>query len=467
MRSLVLLAFLAHAAVAQVAIDHVTIVDVRDGSLAPNQTVLIDRGRIISVEKSGNAALPAGARVVDGRRQFLIPGLWDMHDHSAEDGDLSRQVLLPLLVANGVTGAREMFGSRAVLAVRDDVRRGVQIGPRMIVGSPIIDGPRPMWPGSVSVATEAEGRHVVDSLVSEGYDFIKTYQFLSSDAYRGIADEARQRGVAFAGHVPFTISAADASDLGQRTIEHEIGISLACSTRESEIRQSLVAAAASIPAAFPPHAALLGRGEDEPISTFDSAKCGGLFARFVRNDTWVVPTLIAHRVHARGRTRATRDDPRLRYLPASLRAEWEATVMNRPPPVDAAFQRVDPNGLRLALAMQKAGVSMLVGTDAMNAFVIPGFAVHDELALLVEAGLTPLEALRAATIAPAAFLHASDSLGVIAPGRLADLVLLDGNPLSNISNTRRIHAVVLAGVVYDRGALDALLAGAAKAAAKR
>ncbi len=457
----------SRAASDSLAIEHVTIVDVRAGTLVPDQTVLVAGGRIAAIGRSTSGRPSRGVRVVDGRAGFLIPGLWDMHDHSAASGEASRRVLIPLLVANGIIGVREMFGGRAELALRDDIRRGAVVGPRMIVGSPILDGPRPMWDGSISIATEAAGRTAVDSLAVAGYDFIKIYQFLPLDAFRGIADEAKQKRIALSGHVPFTVNAGDASDAGLRSLEHAMGIALACSTNEAEIRGGLVDAAANVPAAFPPHAALLTRGEDQPLSTFSADKCGALFARLVKNETWVVPTLALHRAHANGTDSTTRHDPRLQYMPASVRAGWESAMAGRPAPAGAAFRRIDPAVHRLTLAMQKAGVSLLAGTDAMNPFVIPGFSLHDELALLVEAGLTPLEALRSATIAPAMFLHATDSLGTIDQGRVADLVLLDANPLADIHNTTRIRAVVLAGRLLERAALDSLLAAAKGEAAKR
>lgn len=446
------------------AIEHVTIVDVRDGRLIRDQTVLVAGSKIMAVGASTNLRTPRGARVVDGRDRYLIPGLWDMHDHAAGDGQRSRRVLLPMIVANGVTGTREMIGDRSVLAIRDDIRRGVLLGPRMIVGSPILDGPSPMWEGSIPVTTEADGKRVVDSLVHQGYDFIKIYQFLSRDAYRGIAEEARRQHIPFVGHVPLSMKVSEASDAGQRSIEHGIGISLECSTNETDIRRGLVAAATHVPAGLPAHGALLSLGEDEPLSTVSEAKCDRLFARLAENGTWVVPTLILHRAHALGGDSSTRHDPRLRHLPAQWRATWEGMVAHRPPPAGPAFQRVNKAQLRYASAMSRAHVSLLVGTDAMNPFVFPGFAVHEELALLVEAGLTPLEALRAATIAPAVFLHATDSLGTIDRGKLADLVLLDANPLTDIRNTSRIRAVVLGGRFLDRAALDSTLTAAEKAA---
>jgi imidazolonepropionase-like amidohydrolase len=264
--------------------------------------------------------------------------------------------------------------------------------------------------------------------------------------------------------VPFSISVGEASDAGQVSIEHALGILLACSTDEQRIRAGLVSAAQQIGTAFPPHAALLGRSEYEPLATYSAGKCATLFARLANNQTWVVPTLILHKAHATALDSATRHDPRLRYMPESVRREWEAFAAHLPPVIDTMFRTVYPAGMAMIPAMQRAHIKLLAGSDAMNPFVVPGFGLHQELALLVQAGLTPLEALRAATMLPATFLHATDSLGTVATGKLADLVLLDANPLADIHNIDRIRAVIVGGRYLDRGALDSLLADVEKRA---
>jgi imidazolonepropionase-like amidohydrolase len=448
------------------AIAHVTVVDVRDGRLLPDRTALVDHGRITMVAAASKVHVPSSARIVDGRGAYLIPGLWDMHAHSDADASL-RNVIVPLEVANGITGVRDMFGTADALAARREIARGTLLGPRMVVGSAIVDGPHPMWEGSVPASSEADGRRVVDSLAVQGYDFIKIYSFLPKAAFAGVALEARRRHIPFEGHVPLSVSAGDASAAGQRSLEHAIGIALACSTDEERVRAELVGAAAQLGDAFPPHAALLGRSEYEPLASFSAAKCSKLFARLVRNDTWVVPTLVVHRAHANALDSATRHDPRLRYMPESVRRSWEAYAANRPPVIDAMFRKVYPAGRAMIPAMRRARVKMLAGSDAMNPFVIPGFSLHEELALLVEAGLTPLEALQAATISPAIFLHATDSLGTVTPGKLADLVLLDANPLVDVHNLDRIRAVIVGGRYLDHSALTALLEAVASTVSAR
>jgi manganese oxidase len=445
----------------RVAIEHVNVVDVQNGAVRRDQTVTIADGRITAVVPTSAARLSPGTRRVSGVKRFLIPGLWDMHAHS-DSAELTRRMIVPLELANGITGVRDMFGTPDVLTVRREIRAGRLVGPRMVIGSAILDGPRPMWEGSVPVSTAADGKRVVDSLVAQGYDFIKIYSFLSRAAFDAIAAEARVRSIRFAGHVPMSVSVGDASDAGQQSIEHGIGLSLACSANEDALRRRFVTDVEGIPAAFGPHAALLGRSEYEPLATYDAAKCAAVFSKLARNGTWVVPTLIVHRAHAYALDAATRHDARLRYMDAGTRASWAAYAANRPPVIDSMFRAAYPASIESIAAMHRAHVRILAGSDALNPFVIPGFALHEELELLVKGGLTPLEALQSATINPAEFLGGSDSLGTIEAGKLADLVLLDANPLTDIRNATRIRAVVAGGHYLDRNALDALLAGAVK-----
>lgn len=444
---------------------HVRVVDVQSGHILTDQTVFVTGNRITCVGSSRTNACPGGGVVIDAQGAYLVPGLWEMHSHEADDATM-RAIFYPLYVANGVTGTRDMWGDDSALARRVDVKGGALLGPRIVVGSPIVDGPKPMWPGSIAVATPAYARHVTDSLKDRGYDFIKTYQFLPRDVYFAIADEARRVHITFAGHVPFSVSAGEASDSGQRSLEHAIGVSLACSTDEARLRGDLVASVTALDSSFDPHAALLGRGEGAPLATFSPAKCRVLFATLKRNNTWVVPTLTLWHTVVVAHDSATRRSPRLGYIPDAMRRDWVEATKGDYIAADsilhgtAVFRRLS----NLTRAMQAAGVGLLAGTDQLNAYVYPGFSLHDELALFVEAGLTPLQALQTATVNPATFLGTLDSLGTVEPGKIADLVLLEANPLADIHNTTRIRAVVLNGRYFSRADLDGLLAGARRAA---
>src|SRR5215471_11555980 len=411
------------------ALVHVSIIDVNAGVVRPGMTVVVVGDRIAEVGPAEQVSVPAGTRVVDAAGKFLMPGLWDMHVHWYDKQSLK------LFTANGVTGVRQMFGYPVHLEWRRELEAGTLTGPRMVLASPIIDGPRPFWPDSIAVSNPDDGRRAVQKVKKWGADFVKVYSYLPRDAYFAIAEESRQEHIPFAGHVPWSVSAAEASDAGQKSIEHLTGVLLACSAQEAEIRNR-------IPQATP----FAGRAgiEARAIQTYEEKKARALFERFVKNGTWQCPTLTVLRSSAYLDDKDFRDDRRVRYMPAQVRQRWERREESRSgnrnaPSNDALAKTIYSRYLEIVGAMNKAGVPILAGTDTGNPYCFPGFSLHDELALLVEAGLTPIEALTAATLSPAKFLGLEGSLGTVEKNKLADLVLLDANPLDNIRNTTKIN----------------------------
>jgi hypothetical protein len=351
-----------------------------------------------------------------------------------------------------------MFGNSDLLRWRDEIAKGSLQGPRMVVASPIIDGPQPVWPNSITASNEAEGRKAVTKVKQLGADFVKVYSLLSREAYFGIADEARKQGLSFAGHVPGAVSAAEASDAGQKSIEHLTGVILACSDRETELRSELVNA--NFPAAR-------SRIEAKALETFSAKKGTDLFARFIKNGTWQCPTLTVLRSSAYRDDPDFRNDERLRFIPRQVLERWGQRMGNRSDAVYANAKRLFQKQVEVVGDMRRAGVLILAGSDTGNPFCFPGFSLHDELALLVKAGLTPAESLRAATLNPAKFFGLDQKLGTVEQGKLADLALLEANPLEDIRNTQRIDAVVMNGRFYDRKALDKMLAQAQTIADQR
>ena len=452
---ILLFAFFARAnshhaeAPASLALTHVNVIDVATGGVRPDMTVVLTADRISAIGPSATLSVPAEAQVVDATGKFLIPGLWDMHVHwYARD-------LFTLFIANGVTGVRQMFGNSDLLRWRNEIAKGSLIGPRMVVASPIIDGPRPVWPNSISVRNEEEGRQAVRNVKQWGADFVKVYTLLPRDAYFAIADESKRQGMTFVGHVPQTVSASEASDAGQKSIEHLTGLLLECSYNEKDLRDKILRGN------YPP-----GRANAEANETFSEKKAADLYARFVKNQTWQCPTLTVLHSHAFADEEDLRRDARVRYIRQQLLQRWKTRLAEHDGSNKAVAKKIFQREAQITGAMQKAGVSILAGTDTGNPFCFPGFSLHEELALLVNAGLTPLDALRSATINPAKFFGLEQRLGTIESGKIADLVLLDANPLQDIRNTQRISAVIQNGRLFDRKALDRMLAEA-EVAAKR
>lgn len=443
------------------AFQRVNIVDVRAGRVLKDQTVIVEGGRLTHVGPAKSVKTPAGATVVDGRSKYLIPGLWDMHVHAAWPG--IGGVFAPLFVANGVTGVREMYGSMYAIKIWKGNYYSGQAWPRMIGAGHILDGPKPFWPGSMVAANAAEGRAAVDSLHAKGADFIKVYNGLPREAYIAAIDEAKKIGTYVAGHVPDAVSPAEASDLGQRTIEHLTGVALECSRDAEALRAERVQAEVDTSGT---KLATYAKQTERILATQDRARCTDLMKRFARNQTWQVPTMTVLRSMAYLNDSTFTKDERIRYMPQQVAAQWDwrndFRFRNRTPQSWANARRSYQRSVELVGEIRKAKAPILAGTDVLNPFCFPGFSLHDELALLVEAGFSPKEALRAATLNPATFMGATDSLGTVETGKRADLVLLDANPLDNIRNTNKISAVVLNGRLYNRAALDSLLAGVEK-----
>ena len=438
------------------AIEHVNVVDVRAGRVLNDQTVVVERGRITVVAPAGSAKVPGGATIVDGRQKYLIPGLWDMHVHAAWPG--LDQMFAPLFVANGVTGVREMYGMPFVIASWKQKYQAGEPWPRMIGAGHILDGPKPVWPGSMVAATADEAKQAVDTLHAAGADFIKVYTKLPREAYFGAIDEAKRVGIYCAGHVPDAVSVSEASDHGQRSIEHLTGVALECSKEADVLRAERTAAAADSMANL---LKIYLRQSERVIATQDPARAADLFARLARNHTWQVPTLTVLRSMASINDSVFTADPRVQYMPEEIVEGWDWKH-------DFRFRMRTPedweNGKKLFKlnvetvgAMYRAGVPIMAGTDMLNPYTFPGFSLHDEMVNLTDAGLSPLDALRAATLNPAIFMNATDSLGTVEKGKRADLVLLDANPLDDIHNTQHVNAVVLNGRYYSRAALDKLV----------
>jgi imidazolonepropionase-like amidohydrolase len=429
----------------------VTIVDCTGAAPQADMTVVVTGNRITALGKAGSMPVPDGARVVNGTGKFLIPGLWDMHMH------VIGKETFALCLANGVTGIREMANfPQQAFTFRDEIARGTLQGPRMVAAGLIVDGPKPIWPFSIAVANADEGRKAVDSQKKRGSDFIKVYSLLPREAFFAIAEEAKNQGLPFAGHVPVVVTAGEASDAGQKSIEHLTGVVLACSSKQHELHKEAIEALGK--PGDPVNRLLSLRAQVKALDSYDNRKAAELFARFARNGTSQCPTLTVLRAFAHLDDKEFTNDPRLKYLSPLTKG----FLYPKKPMGNAEYyadrRRLYKKYLELVGAMHRAHVEILAGTDTPNPYCFPGFSLHDELELLVTSGLTPLEALQCATRNPARYLDKSRDLGTVEQGKIADLVLLDADPLADIKNIRKIAAVVTNGKLLPKETIQTMLA---------
>lgn len=416
------------------ALRNVTVIDATGAPARAGMTVSIAGSRIQSVVPTSAAALGPNVQVIEAAGKFLIPGLWDMHAHFTL---FAPQAFFPLLIANGVTGIRVMgpqnVGLEGQLTARADIAAGQRLGPRLIVPLMLIGvGAR----GQVNMAEQ--GREAVRVAVQSGVDFVKVHTPMSRDLFLAIAAQAREHKIPVAGHVPQPeVTLIDASNAGLVSIEHIDHV-------RRHVRDVLGA----------PDAVGM-----EGLTASQAAAVSDLFAVFRRNGTWFSPTFTDTPRAVTLRS----DDPRLRYFSAAEKKAWEVSAI---PSERVEFtSRVFRSLLSFTGAMHKAGVGILAGTDVRREWGMPGFWLHEELKQMVAAGLTPMDALRTATYNPAKFLGLLDTLGTIEAGKRSEMVLLDANPLDDISNTTRINMVFTGGRVYRRPALEAIL-GAVEANAR-
>ncbi|HEX8212545.1 MAG TPA: amidohydrolase family protein [Longimicrobium sp.] len=426
-----------------VAITHVTVVDPAGGVPLRDVTVITEGGRIRQISPAAGVEIPTGALVVNGAGRYLIAGLWDMHVHLAAAGES----VLPVLVSQGVLGVRDMGGGfEQVRAWRSRVEAGESVGPRIRTAGPIVENAA--WLARlqripvaaefiasqprVGVSTVGEARRAVDSLAALGVDFVKVRNAPPWAVYSALVRHAHERGLTVVGHTPEGgIGLRGALRAGQHTIEH---------------------------------IDVLAR-ELNPLSP---AERGQLFALMIRDHVGYTPTLVAEmtRIVRRDQVAAVvadslgLRDPRRRRLSPELLSYWRLQQRLDAYDTQKDWRAQIESALGHLRAMNRAGVTMLAGTDLGARLVYPGSSLHDELALLVEhAGLSPLDALRAATRNAAESLGLGECCGSVEVGKAADLVLLDADPLQDIRNTRRIHAVVRGGKLYSRPALDSLTRG--------
>lgn len=437
----------------RIVLQGVNIVDVGKGIILSNQYVAIAGDRISEMGKASAMRAKAGDSLVKCEGQYLIPGLWDMHTHV-----WMAEYYFPLFIANGVTGHRGMLEAMTLAAQwkKQGETAGTMI-PAGFYAGPVLDGPKPTWPNSVAVSNPEQGRRMVDSLKNKLHvDFLKVYSGLSKESYYAIVDEARKQQISFGGHVPGSMTLLECVRAGQKTTEHMMGFIETSSdssdyyyaVMRGEIKDSLLRNNRMV------RREMLRR-------TFSEKKLQSLIEELKKNDSWVCPTMTVLRGIAYIKDSTLMNDPRMQYTMPMFKNMWNPAndfrFRNSPPEFFENEKKEFELNKRIIKLLHKGGVKLLAGTDTPNPYCWPGFSVHDELQLMVESGLTPAQALQTATLNPAIFFNILKDYGSVSKDKIASLVLLKDNPLTNISNTKNIEAVILRGKFISSNELSDIL----------
>jgi hypothetical protein len=443
----------------------VTIIDTRNGAKSPDRAVVIENGKIAAVVQS-NAADATSARIVDARGKFVVPGYLDMHCHPL--GSRDDEGNLNMMLAYGITGVRQMSGSPDLLAAR---RAGtlipIEAAPELLLIPGMIL--MPLNAGSPDAA-----RAEVNRQKEAGADFIKVV-LVPPPVFFAALEEARRVGLPYAGHIPPGVNVVEAAHAGMYAVEHLQGSFEACSTEETALQHSeggmpnlpqmpegfklteIFERAISNPLLIRPPSFEFER---RMIDTYSRDKAKRLAEQFAAAGTWQVATLIRLRTMQLGDDPQYRNDPNLRFMPQGTRQMWESLAQQFGVRVGADAKRTlaDLSALQITLvrAFREGGVKMVAGSDMGGQWCIPGASLHQEFALLAEAGYSALEVLQMTTLNAARFLGREDRMGTVETGKNADLAVLDADPLAGVANFARLHGVLRAGAYYSGDMLEGL-----------
>lgn len=442
-------------------ITNAQIVDVINNKIISNRLVAIAGNTIVAVDDTKAASKYKADRYIDAGGKYVMPGLWDMHIH-LRGGDATinaNKAFLSLFLAYGVTTVRECGGdiTPSVMEWRKQTAEGTLAGPRIFTSGPKLDGPKPTWAGSIEVETPAQISKALDSLQKIKVDFVKIYDSkISREAYLEIIKQAKQRGMKVTGHMPFTVELTEAVKAGMNGSEHLYYVLKACSLKEDSltnlIRQSEhTARPIGLFAALP-----------SLYDTYDNAKAAQLFKYLAQQNFTITPTLFVSKTLAEIKETDHSKDSLLAYIDPKIQATYQGRVSSAKRASDASTQftkKFDAKCTAMVAQMYAAGVNIVAGSDcgASNSFVYPGSSIHEEIKLMVAAGLTPDEALKTSVVNGAKFFGLSNFYGAVQTGKCSDMIMIDSNPLQNINAIDHINTVVSNGKVYTKSDLKALL----------
>jgi imidazolonepropionase-like amidohydrolase len=418
----------------------VNVVPMDGDRVVENQTVLVEAGHISAFGPAAEVEVPEGATRIDGAGKYLMPGLAEMHGHlpSPETPEEVTENVLFLYVANGVTTVRGMQGNPSQIPLRARVDRGEIVGPRLILGSPSMSGE--------TVRSIEDGKRLVREYKDAGFDLLKVHEGLSPEVYDAIAETAREVGIPFAGHVTDTVGLLHALAAGQSTVDHLDNYVEILVPEERAPKE-------------PPGL----RGAERLLSLVDESRLPRVVEATLEADASVVPTMVLWEsgiYPTRPSAELLKERTEVRYMPKDTVERWVRAVDERLPQSDRELlRRLAELRRRILAALHQGGVRILLGTDSPQIFSVPGFSIHREMQLYVEAGMTPFEVLSAGTRVVGDYF--GENFGAIAAGESADLILVDKNPLEDVKNVSRISGVMARGRYLSREDIEKRLAAIA------
>lgn len=441
-------------------IKNVYVVDVVNATTSKKpQDLLIEGKTIKKIGPTGTINPQENTQIHQAKGAYVIPGMWDMHAHP-DDPEVWRfnpqnnqkTQLMPQFVLHGVTGIRDMAGDMTLINEwRDKIKSGALLGPQIVAGGPLLDGPNPMWDGSVGINDVNAVGHIADSLIASGVDFLKVYSLLPRDIYLALQAYANEKGYTVAGHVPLDVKPSEATLAGIDCQEHFLEILNEVSSKTEDIKAGKI-----------DYGSATSRRDQSLIrknlilDSYDPQKASKLYRLFAEKGTWHTPTISMWYKNAWYEEEVKKDAALFEYLPKYLETYWKSYevndhLQNRLKPVLQYKQKEAAKYMEMIKEMHDAGVKLLAGTDVgANPLCWPGIGVHNELKLMVKAGLSPAQALQTATINPAIYLNLNNQQGTIEAGKLANMVLLKQNPIDNINALDGIEAVVNQGQLIDQ-----------------
>ena len=450
-----------------ICIENVSVIHPENG-LIENQTVIVSGEKILKVISSKELMLSPENNIIDGKGKYLMPGLWDAHIHFAYMEDFAPS-MFDLFLGYGITSVRDTGGKMDFVKMwKDKALADPMNAPRVMMAGPLLDGMPNVYDGSapnrpplsVGLGSTEATINMVNMLDSLGVDLLKAYEMLTPEQFVLIAKMAKEKGLKVTGHVPLSMDVISASNAGLNSMEHMRNLELSCASNSDELLQErlrlLEAEKDSAGGILRSKIHALQR--EMAVKNYDENKANEVLAVLAKNQTWQIPTLALSTFLTNRHFENADWKESITYIPEAIEQDWKKSVATlEKTPVTPFREQYSKWSLNMVKKIHESKIGIMAGTDCPIALLTPGQSLHEELAMLVQSGLTPLEAIKTATMNPAEYFNLQNELGLVQEGMLADLILLDANPIENIANTKSINAVVKNGKYFDKNELNTIL----------